>query len=99
MKGGQYDKDPPRRRPTAESRLGVRSVIENEPDIAIDGEADTLADGFKKFRELRPDVTILGLRLHDACTIDDLDGYFGEDQKARSSLSLNMQATPRSPRH
>jgi len=65
------------------TRLGVRSVLENQTDIEMTGEADTSADGFGKFKERGPDVTILGLRLHDACTIDDLDRYFREDPKAK----------------
>lgn len=65
------------------TRLGVRSVIERESDIEIIGETDSSADGYGKFKELRPDVTILGLRLRDACTIDDLDRYFAEDPKAK----------------
>ncbi|HYJ90390.1 MAG TPA: hypothetical protein VEV84_03710, partial [Pyrinomonadaceae bacterium] len=50
------------------TRLGVRSVIEKESDIKIAGEADNSSDGFTKFRELKPDVTILGLRLRESCT-------------------------------
>jgi len=65
------------------TRLGVRSVIGNQPDIELAGEADNSADGFNKFKELRPDVTVLGLRLRDSCTIDDLDSYFAEDSKAK----------------
>ena len=65
------------------TRLGVRSVIEKESDIKIAGEADNSSDGFTKFRELKPDVTILGLRLRESCTIDDLDAYFREDPKAK----------------
>jgi len=65
------------------TRLGVRSVLENEADVQIVGESDNAADGFNKFRDLRPDVTILGLRLRDSCTIDDLDNYFIAEPKAR----------------
>ncbi len=65
------------------TRLGVRAVLEAEEDIELAAEADNAADGFAKFRELRPDVTILGLRLPDSCSIDDLDNYFIEDPKAK----------------
>jgi DNA-binding NarL/FixJ family response regulator len=65
------------------TRLGVRAVIADEPDIEMAGEADNAAEGFAKFRELRPEVTVLGLRLPDSCAIDDLDNYFIEDPKAR----------------
>src|SRR4051794_30112694 len=64
-------------------RLGVRSVIYLTDDIDLIADAETAADGFKLFRQLRPDVAILGLRLRDSCTIDDLDNYFIEDRKAK----------------
>lgn len=65
------------------TRIGVRTVLDSETDIEIVGETDTAARGFELFRELRPDVTILGLRLPDSCSIDDLDNYFIEDPKAK----------------
>lgn len=65
------------------TRLGVRAVLESEADVELIGETDNAADGFAMFRELGPDVTILGLRLPDSCSIDDLDNYFVEDPKAK----------------
>lgn len=65
------------------TRLGVRIVLAGESDIELIAEADNAADGFRRFRELRPDVTILGLRLPDSCSIDDLDNYFIEDPNAK----------------
>ena len=65
------------------TRLGVRAVIAQEPDIELAGEEDNSVGGFGKFKELRPAVTILGLRLRDSCTIDDLDNYFIADPKAK----------------
>lgn len=65
------------------TRIGVRSVIAQESDVELISETDNAADGFAKFRELRPDVTILGLRFPDSCSIDDLDNYFIEDRNAK----------------
>jgi Response regulator containing a CheY-like receiver domain and an HTH DNA-binding domain len=65
------------------TRLGVRAVVSTETDIELSGESDNAADGFAKFRELRPDVTILGLRFPGSCSIDDLENYFSEDPKAK----------------
>jgi DNA-binding NarL/FixJ family response regulator len=65
------------------TRLGVRSVIEGEPHIELAGEVDNGVDGFELFKNLKPDVTILGLRFPDSCSIDDLDNYFIEDPKAK----------------
>ncbi len=65
------------------TRLGVRSVLDKEVDLNLIAEAGNAADGFAKFRELKPDVTILGLRFPDSCSIDDLENYFTADPKAR----------------
>jgi DNA-binding NarL/FixJ family response regulator len=61
----------------------VRAVVETQDDFELAGETDNAADGFSKFRELKPAVTILGLRFPDSCSIDDLDDYFAEDPKAK----------------
>lgn len=58
------------------TRIGIASVLGQESDIRLVAEADTAAAGFERFKELRPDVTIIGLRFPDSCTIDDLDNYF-----------------------
>lgn len=65
------------------TRLGVRSVINGETDIELVDETDNASDGFDLFKQLHPDVTILGLRFPDSCSIDDLDNYFIQDPKAR----------------
>lgn len=65
------------------TRIGIRSVVEGESDIELSGEADNASEGFSRFLELRPDVTILGLRFPDSCSIDDLENYFKADPKAR----------------
>ena len=62
-------------------RLGIASVLNDEFEVVA--EAETGAHGFELFRELRPDVTILGLRLTDSCAIDFLDDFFGEAPRAR----------------
>ncbi|MBK8465965.1 MAG: response regulator transcription factor [Chloracidobacterium sp.] len=65
------------------TRLGIRAVLEGEADIAITGETDNAKNGFRLFGEMNPDVTILGLRFPDSCSIDDLDNYFAERPKAK----------------
>ena len=58
------------------TRLGIGSVLSKTDDIVLAGEADNAADGLRLFSDLKPDVTILGLRFPDSCAIDDLDNYF-----------------------
>lgn len=65
------------------TRLGIKVVVDQEIDIELVAETSNAADGFAKFTELKPDVTILGLRLPDSCSLDDLDNYFAEDPKAK----------------
>ncbi len=65
------------------TRLGVRAVVDAEADIELIGESDNAGVGFAMFRDLNPDVTILGLRFPDSCSIDDLDNYFTERPKAK----------------
>ena len=65
------------------TRIGVRAVLEGQNDIELIGEAETAATGFERYLELSPDVTVLGLRLPDSCSIDDLDNYFVADPKAK----------------
>ena len=65
------------------TRLGVRAVVDSQADIELVGESDNAPDGFAVFRDVNPDVTILGLRFPDSCSIDDLDKYFAERPKAK----------------
>lgn len=65
------------------TRIGIKTVFAATLDIELAGEADNAVDGFKLFSELVPDVTILGLRFPDSCSIDDLDGYFAKEARTR----------------
>lgn len=65
------------------TRVGVKTILSAQSDIEIVGEAASGADGFKFFKTTKPDVVILGLRLPDACAIDDLSGYFAADKRAK----------------
>lgn len=65
------------------TRIGIETILGARKDFEIVGEAVNGADGFAKFRELKPDVTILSLRLPDSCAIDNLDDYFNENDRAK----------------
>ncbi len=64
-------------------RIGIKTILSGESDLKLLGEAVNGVEGFRLFRELKPDVTILSLRLPDACAIDVLDDYFGENKRAK----------------
>lgn len=65
------------------TRIGIRAVLAEENDIELVGDAGDLENGAVKFKELRPDVTLLGLRFPESCAIDDLDKYFVITPKAK----------------
>jgi DNA-binding NarL/FixJ family response regulator len=46
-------------------RMGVRDLLETEPDITVIGEAGTAAAALARIPALRPDVAILDVRLPD----------------------------------
>ena len=49
---------------------GVRTMLERQPDFELVGEACSAAEGIEKVRTLRPDITLLDLRLPDADVLD-----------------------------
>jgi DNA-binding NarL/FixJ family response regulator len=64
-------------------RLGIRAALAAENDIEIVAEASEGAEGLDLFRDERPDVTILSLRLPDTCAVDDKAKYFEGGQQAK----------------
>lgn len=44
-------------------RLGIKTVIDAQPDMAVAGEAETIAEAVQQARALAPDLVILALRL------------------------------------
>jgi two-component system NarL family response regulator len=65
------------------TRIGVRTVLAQQEYIDLIAESDNASEGYELFKQIKPDVTILGLRFPDSCTIDDLDKYFSENKNAR----------------
>jgi len=65
------------------TRVGIKTILSGQNDLEIVGEAETGAEGFEMFRTLKPDVTILSLRLPDSCAIDVLEDYFNENNRAK----------------
>jgi DNA-binding NarL/FixJ family response regulator len=51
-------------------REGIAAVIRNEPDMVLVGEAATGREAIHGFREHRPDITLMDLRLPDIGGID-----------------------------
>jgi DNA-binding NarL/FixJ family response regulator len=51
-------------------REGVVSLVEGDPDLKVVGEAESGEQAIATFRETRPDVTVLDLRLPDRDGVD-----------------------------
>jgi DNA-binding NarL/FixJ family response regulator len=53
-------------------REGIAMLIENQPDMVLVAQAATGREAIQQFREHRPDVTLMDLRLPDISGIDAL---------------------------
>jgi DNA-binding NarL/FixJ family response regulator len=51
-------------------REGIATLINNQPDMSVVGEASSGHEAIERFRELRPDVTLMDVRLPDMSGID-----------------------------
>jgi DNA-binding NarL/FixJ family response regulator len=62
---------------------GLSTVIGNEPDMEMVAEASSGWEGIKRFREHKPDVTLMDLRLPDMSGIDATIAILSEFPGAR----------------
>src|ERR1700689_5108643 len=51
-------------------REGIAAIINDQPDMLLVADASSGSEGLLKFREHRPDVTLMDLRLPDRSGID-----------------------------
>jgi DNA-binding NarL/FixJ family response regulator len=49
---------------------GIAAIINNEPDMTVVSQASSGAGAILKYRECRPDITLMDLRLPDVSGID-----------------------------
>jgi len=62
---------------------GIATVIRNQPDMLLVGEASNGREAIRRFRELQPDVTLMDLRLPDMSGIDAMIAILTEFPEAR----------------
>ena len=64
-------------------REGIAAIINDQPDMVLTADASSGSEGIQKFRELRPDITLMDLRLADMSGIDSLIAIRTEFSEAR----------------
>ncbi len=64
-------------------REGIAAVINSQPDMEMVAQASTGRDAIQQFRQHRPDVTLMDLRLPDISGIDALSAILAEFPNAR----------------
>jgi len=64
-------------------REGIAAIIDNQPDMVMVAQASNGREGIQRFREHRPDVTLMDLRLPDISGIDAIIAIRAEFPEAR----------------
>lgn len=64
-------------------REGISAIINNQPDMALIAEASTGCEAIPMFRQHKPDITLMDLRLPDMSGIDVLIAIRTEFPEAR----------------
>lgn len=64
-------------------REGIGTIIDSQPDMVLAGQASTAIDAIEQFRKIKPDVTLMDLRLPDRNGIDTMISILAEFPDAR----------------
>lgn len=64
-------------------REGIAAIIHSQPDMLLVAQATNGKEGIEKFRELRPDITLMDLRLPDLSGIEATIAIRAEFARAR----------------
>src|ERR1044072_5894011 len=64
-------------------REGVAAVLQDQPDITVIGEATRGGEAIELFRQHRPDVTLMDLRMPDMSGIEAIAAIRAEFPNAR----------------
>lgn len=72
-------------------RRGLASLIKNQPDMSLVAEAASGGEAIQKYREHRPDVTLMDIRLPDMSGIDSLIAIRTEFPDARIMMLTTFE--------
>lgn len=72
-------------------RMGIRSLLENEPGMKVVGEASDGASAIEIYRKLEPDVMLLDLRMPQKGGIDVVQTIRGEFPESRILVVTSYQ--------
>jgi len=64
-------------------REAIATLIKFQPDMVLVGEATTGTDAIRKYREHRPDITLMDMRLPDMSGLDTLIAIRAEAPDAK----------------
>ena len=64
-------------------REGIAAVLEQQPDMELVAEATNGADAIDRFREVRPDITLMDLQMPQVHGLDAIEAIRGEFPTAR----------------
>jgi DNA-binding NarL/FixJ family response regulator len=64
-------------------REGIAAVLDGQPDMVLIGQADTGRAAIESFRDLRPDVTLMDLRMPDMNGLEAITAIRSEFPNAR----------------
>lgn len=64
-------------------REGVAAILENQTDMALVGQAQDGVEAVELYRTLRPDVTLMDLRMPQMAGVDAIAAIREMDQRAR----------------
>ena len=73
-------------------RQGLATIIGTESDMVLVGQAATAAEAIAEFRRLRPDITLMDLRLPGTNGTDALIAIRGEFPKARVIMLTSSES-------
>src|SRR5438876_11278754 len=72
-------------------REGIAAIINSQPDMVLIADASNGTEAIQKFKEHRPDVTLMDLRLPDISGVDSLMAIRADAPDARIIMLSTLE--------